>query len=313
MERCNYHVQFPQFIKAMRREARSEGYQVKCSHGGALQSLMHIMARDDLKQDRLDWLPRDIEVSTESDTIFFVGCAPYFDVVFRELDINTLEGVIAALRLLNRAHIPFKLLENERCCGHDLLLQGDREGFLALAQANLREFSRHGVKKIIINCPEGYNTIKVDYPKMLGETGIEVFHLLDVIAPLVQSGNLNPPRLEKRATYHDPCGLGRVARRFDEPRSILKCIPGLELVEMEQSRERALCCGASPWAHCGAVHRQIQEQRLDQAEAVGADLLVTACPKCQIHLRCAQRIRSKDSSQVELRDLASLLVPPIDD
>ena len=309
MERCNYHVQFPQFIKAMRREAQSQGYQVKCSHGGALQSLMHIMARDDLKQDRLDWLPRDIEVSTESDTIFFVGCAPYFDVVFRELDINTLECVIAALRLLNRAHIPFKLLENERCCGHDLLLQGDREGFLALAKANRQEFSLHGVKKIIISCPEGYNTIKVDYPKMLGETGIEVFHLLDVIAPLVQSGNLNPPRLEKRATYHDPCGLGRVARRFDEPRSILKCIPGLELVEMEQSRERALCCGASPWAHCGAVHRQIQEQRLDQAEAVGADLLVTACPKCQIHLRCAQRIRGKDSSQVELRDLASLLTP----
>jgi heterodisulfide reductase subunit D len=306
VERCNYRVDFPEFIHQLRAEALDEGASLHCSHGGALQALMHLMSRDDLRQDRLDWLPEDIELSEDSDTIFFVGCAPYFDVVFSDLEVNTLAGVRGALRLLNRAGIPFKLLANERCCGRDLLVQGDTEGFLALARANIEEFRRHGVKKIITNCPEGHNTLKDDYPRALGDTGIEVKHLTEVVAPLLQNGELTLGSAEKRATYHDPCTLGRCSRIFDEPREILQAIEGLDLVEMEQNREKSLCCGASPWVRCGAVNRQIQEQRLAQAEAVEAEVMVTACPKCQIHLKCAQRSGNGKAPQVDIQDLASL-------
>ena len=312
VERCNYHVKFPEFIRALRWEACAEGAQVQCSHGGALQALMHMMAREDLQQERLGWLPQDIEFSEQSDTLFFVGCAPYFDVLFSDLGVNTLEGVKGALRLLNRAQIPFNLLDNERCCGRDLLLQGDREGFMALARANTEEFARRGIKKIIASCPECYYTLKVDYPSMLGDMGINVVHLTEVLAPLIQSGELDLGRLEKRVTYHDPCTLGRCARIFDEPRRLLEAVAGLELAEMEQNREMALCCGASPWVHCGAVNRQIQGQRLAQAEATGADMLVTACPKCQIHLKCAQKGSDGQVSQIEIQDLACLIARSLD-
>lgn len=312
VERCNYRVGFPEFINALRWEARAQGYQMQCSHGGALQALMHMMAQENLRQDRLGWLPPDIELSNECDTMFFVGCAPYFDVIFTDLGLNALEGTKGALKLLNRAQTPFKLLENERCCGHDLLLQGDRAGFIALGRANMEEFARHGIKKIITSCPECYYTLKVDYPNILGENGIEVLHLTQVIAPLVQGGELNLGSLEKRATYHDSCMLGRCSGLFDEPRTVLEAVAGLELVEMEQNRERSLCCGASPWAHCGAVNRQIQEWRLAQAEATGADILVTACPKCQIHLRCAQKIGGEKTPQVDIQDLAALLALSLD-
>ena len=305
-ERCNYHVRFPDFIHALRFEALSQGSQLQCSHGGALQALMHLMARDDLKQNRLGWLPPDVELSEDSDTIFFVGCAPYFDVLFNDLGVNTLEGVKGALRLLNRANVPFKLLANERCCGRDLLHQGDREGFLALARANVEEFARHGVKKIITNCPEGHHTLKVDYPNALGATGIQVLHLTEVIAPLLRSGELRLGGTDKRVTYQDPCTLGRCSRIFEEPREILRAVEGLELVEMEQNREGSLCCGASPWVHCGAVNRQIQEQRLTQAEATKASILVTACPKCEIHLKCAQASGDGDVPGIEIQDLARL-------
>lgn len=305
-ERCNYRVRFPDFIHALRFEALEEGAELQCSHGGALQALMHMMGRRDLRQDRLGWLPQDIRLSEGCDTIFFVGCAPYFDVIFSELGVNTLAGVEGALRLLNRAQIPFDILTNERCCGRDLLLQGDREGFLALARANMEEFSRHGVKRIITGCPEGHYTLKVEYPRVLGGTGIEVLHLTQVIAPLLRNGDLSLGRLETSVTYHDPCTLGRCSRIFDEPREILSAVEGLELVEMEQNRDKALCCGASPWIHCGAVNRQIQEERLAQAEATQADILVTACPKCQIHLKCAQKSGNGKPSQVEIEDLASL-------
>ncbi|MEE8469751.1 MAG: (Fe-S)-binding protein [Dehalococcoidia bacterium] len=306
VERCNYRVKFPEFVHALRAEALAEGARPQCSHGGALQALTHLMSREGLQQDRLGWLPQDTELSEKCDTIYFVGCAPYFDVVFGHLDVNTLEGVKGALRLLNRAQVPFDILPNERCCGRDLLVQGDRDGFVSMARANTQEFAARAVKKIITNCPECYYALKVDYPKILGTTGIEVVHLTQVIAPLVQNGELSLGRMERRGTYHDPCALGRCSRVFDEPRQIMSALAGLELVEMELSREKALCCGAIPWVHCGAVNRQIQEQRLAQAKATGADILVTSCPKCQIHLKCAQKSGDGKMTQIEIQDLASL-------
>lgn len=312
VERCNYHVKFPKFIHSLRAESLAEGAQIQCSHGEALQTMMHLMARGDLQQKRLGWLPKDVSLSPQSDTLFFVGCAPYFDALFSDLGVNTLEGVKGALKLLNRAQVPFNIIADERCCGRDLLLQGDRKGFAALAKANMEQFARHGVKRIITNCPECYYTLKVDYPSMLGGSGIEVVHLSQVIAPLVQSGKLSLGKLEKRVTYQDPCTLGRCSRIFDEPRQILGAVAGLELVEMEQSREKALCCGATSWLQCGAVNRQIQKQRFTQAEASGAEILVTACPKCQIHLRCAQKSSDGKNARVEIQDLASLAARSLD-
>ena len=312
VERCNYRVRFPEFIHHLRAEALEDGAIPKCSHGGALQALMHMMSREDLQQKRMDWLPDDIELSDESDTVFFVGCAPYFDVLFDDLGVKTLEGVEGALRLLNRAQIPFKLLANERCCGRDLLVQGDRGGFMALARANMEDFKRQGVKRIITNCAEGHYTLKVDYPRALGNTGIEVKHLTEVIAPMLTAGELTLGTVDKKITYHDPCTLGRCSRVFDEPRQVLHAIKGLELVEMEQNREKALCCGSSPWVACGSVNRQIQGQRLAQAEATGAEVMVTTCPKCQIHLKCAQKSSDGKTARVEIQDLASLAARSLD-
>jgi heterodisulfide reductase subunit D len=311
-ERCNYQVKFPEFINALRTEAVKEGARVQCSHGGALQATMHMMAGKKLLQNRLDWLPEDIVLTEQSDTRFFVGCAPYFDVIFADLGVKTVEGIIGALRLLNKAQIPFNLLANERCCGRDLLLQGDREGFLALAQANMAEFSRHGVKRIITYCPECYSCLKLEYPKALGSNNIEVVNLVELIAPLVKEKKLTLGKLSRQVTYHDPCTLGRGFRIFDAPRLLLTSMSGLKLVEMEYNRERALCCGANPWAYCNTVNRQVQGQRLNQAKSARAETLVTACPKCMIHLKCAQKSEDCQVAQIEIQDLAALLAASLD-
>ncbi len=309
LERCNYQVKFPQFITSLRAEAVQDGARVQCSHGGALQAAMRMMSHKGINQERLDWLPEDIVLTEQSDTRFFVGCAPYFDVVFADLGVKTLDGVIAALRLLNKAGIPFNLLANERCCGRDLLLQGDEEGFRALAKANAAEFSRHGVKKIITYCPECYSALKNEYPKVTGGTGIEVISLVEVLAPVAKDKKIVAGKLNKKVTYHDPCTLGRGFRVFDPPRQLLQSINGVQLVEMENNREKSLCCGANPWAHCSAVNRQVQGQRLAQAAGSGADVLVTACPKCQIHLTCAQKSEDLKTKNIQIKDLASLLAP----
>lgn len=304
MERCNYNVKFTEFIKFLRYRALSQGTDIKCSHSGIPHVTMHMMANRNIRQNRLDWLPPDIGVTEQSDTVFFVGCAPYFDVIFDDLNAKTLEGTKGALKLLNHGKIPFTLLSNERCCGRDLLLLGDTEEFLALAQANFDEFTRQGIKRIITSCPECYYTLKVDYPKYLKNWNMNVTHLTEIIAPLLAKGQFNMSKRKHRVTYHDPCTLGRYSRIFQQPRDIINAIPGLTLVEMADNREKALCCGANPWAFCGAVNKLIQKERLKQAKDTGSEIMLTACAKCQIHLKCAQKnAENNDVCQIEVQDI----------
>jgi len=267
---------------------------------------MHLMTGETVKQRRLDWLPSHIKLSEQHDTIFFVGCAPYFDIMFKDLEVNTLEGVKSALRLMNRAQIEFNLLADELCCGRDLLLEGDKEGFMALAKANADEFNRLGVKKIITSCPECYYALKVDYPRMLGKPIAEVLYWTEIVAPLLEKGEMILGSVKKKVTYQDPCTLGRGLRIFNSPRQVLGAINDLELVEMQPNRETALCCGASSWVHCGAANRLIQDERLAQSEATGAEVLVTSCPKCRIHLTCTQKSRNGKTPKIDIQDLAVL-------
>jgi Fe-S oxidoreductase len=307
MERCNYNVKYTDFIRALRHKALKAGTEIHYNHGGTPHAVMHMMSHKEIKQNRINWIPNDIKIHERSDTAFFTGCAPYFDVLLNNLEINTVEGIKGALKLLNHADIPFTVLPNERCCGRDLILLGDTEGFLALARANMQEFNRRGIENIITSCPECYYTLKVDYPKFLDKWDINVVHITEKLAPLLESGQIKLGNLKQKVTFQDPCTLGRYSRIFDEPRDILKSIGDLEIAEMDNNQETALCCGASPWAHCGSVNKLIQKERLAQAGATGASLLVTACPKCQIHFKCAQNnTADSDVSQIEICDLYEL-------
>ena len=308
MERCNYNVQFTDFIRALRNKALNQGVEVKYSHGGTPQAIMRMMGHHEIKQNRLKWLPQDIKVLKKSETAFFVGCAPYFDILFKDIGVKTIAGVVGALRLLNKADIPFTLLPNERCCGRDLLVLGDTDGFISLARENLAEFNRKGIKRIITACPEGYYTFKVDYPRYLQNwNNIEVVHISELIAPLAQSGKITFESTGQKVTFHDPCTLGRYSRIFEEPRTMLEAIDGMELLEMPDNREKSLCCGASPWAFCGSVNKLVQKERLSQAGDTGADVLVTACPKCQIHLKCAQKnTENYNVNQIEIKDICDI-------
>jgi Fe-S oxidoreductase len=206
------------------------------------------------------------------------------------------------MRLLNAGNISYKLLENERCCGHDLLLSGDLQGFLDLGQANIAEFENNGIKKLIVSCPECYYTLKVDYPRHFENWNMEIQYITELPGILNLAGTRKTPSARK-ATYHDSCRMGRYFKMFDGPRRLLGSVVDIELVEMENNRESALCCGASPWMFCGSVNKQIQDERLRQAGDTGADLLVTSCPKCQIHLKCSQVSASANGNKIEIADI----------
>ena len=66
-------------------------------------------------------------------------------------------------------------------------------------------------------------------------------------------------------------------------------IPEMAFKEMKNSGRSAMCCGNCGFINCDAYSKQIQVQRLQEARATRSDLLITACPKCMIHLTCAIR------------------------
>lgn len=303
MIRCNYSVSYVDMIRHLRMKSRENGTEPLYSHGCVTEAVMHLMGNEKIKQVRNDWIPSDIQIDGSCKSAFFVGCAPYFDIIFQELNVHLTAGVVGAMRLLNHAGVPFTVLDNERCCGHDLILAGDLKGFLKLGKANHEELKMRGVEKIITACPECYYTFKMDYPKYIEGWDLQIVHLAELPEIHTIKGKAN----SMRATYHDPCTLGRGLKIYDAPRKLLTDVAGMEIVEMENNHENSLCCGASPWIFCGAVNKQIQDERLGQAKSTGVDQLVTSCPKCLIHLTCAARFSNGKYDDLKIVDLYQLV------
>lgn len=290
-ERCPMDVDYPELLRQVRCEARSRhAGEPACAHGGTLQSLMRLMATPGLQQNRLDWVGDDLEVAEVGEVLLFVGCLPYFDAYFREFDVGPLKVARGAVRLLNRAGIVPALRTDERCCGHDLLWAGDRESYRGLAELNVEAIRESGAETVVTTCAECYRTLRFDYPEVSGPHPWRVVHLSEWLVEALEAGELElgaGDGAERVVTYHDPCRLGRHGGVFDAPRQVLRGLPGVSLVEMDRSRERALCCGTSAWLECDSTSRAIQAERLTSAAATEAATLVTCCPKCNIHFNCA--------------------------
>lgn len=304
-ERCPQGVDYCAFVRGVRALVRREGDLVPCSHGGLLQTVMRLMADPVHWPDRLGWLQEGLQTSTDGEVLYFVGCLPYFEVVFSSQGVAAAEIARSVVRLLNASGERPQVLADERCCGHDLLWEGDVETFRRLAEQNQRLIRASQAKRIVTACPECARTLALDYPAFGYDLGVEVLHLSQWLARALKEGRLTLARREQRLTYQDPCRLGRHLGEYEAPRAVLAALG--ELVEMEPSGRLAQCCGTSAWTACGAVNKALQVERLEHARATGADLLVTACVKCQIHFRCVLSTAGVDEgSRIEVVDLAQV-------
>ncbi len=302
-ERCPTNINFPEFMRNLREEAVKRGLAPTLTHHGMLQTVMELQAQG-VKQKKTDWAREAGKIADTGDVFFFVGCMPYFNVIFRDLGVDSLSIGKNVIKILNAAGIMPVVSDEEACCGHDMLWNGKPEIFKKLGAKNIELIRSSGAKKVVFSCPEGYYTFKHHYPQYFGDLGFEVVHFYDYLEKMIADGALKLANGAKAYTYHDPCRLGRMAKVYDSPRSILKSLAGGEFKEMERNRENAVCCGTTGWANCSSCSKQIQVERLKEAKATGAQTLVTACPKCQIHLSCA--LANLDM-KLEIKDLTTLI------
>ena len=312
-DRCPSAVNFPEFIRDIRWVLNSSKEIKDEAHGGFFGSLARTMTSPGLEGKRWDWLPDEIKTDPESKTLFLGGCAAYFDVFFgRSLSPKTKESIADSLRLLNFFDVNPMVLNDERCCGHDLLWSGDKENFMKLARLNIDAIHKSGAEQVIVSCPEGYRTYTRDYPALGFEMNFEVVYILDFLEQEIDKGAVGFNALNKKITFQDPCRLSRHEDRADLPRKLLNRLNAKQFTEMSDSGAGAICCGNCAWTGCDSFSKALQVRRLRQAKDTESDILVTACPKCGIHLKCAMKdpFFGKDV-EIETMDLTSLLAKTI--
>jgi Fe-S oxidoreductase/coenzyme F420-reducing hydrogenase delta subunit len=303
---CPYKVDYTGFIRGMREEAVELGAAPLCSQGGVIHAVQRIMAKADLKQNRLGWVKKDMKIADKGDVFYFVGCLPHYDAIFYDRQGLRLQNICeSAVRIMNKAGVVPVVSNEEKCCGHDLNWTGDEGNFEKLMDHNLELIRKSGAKKVVFTCPECYRTFKMDYQDLAGDMEFELVHISDFIKQLADSGQLKLQAAVKPSftfTYHDSCRLGRHSGIYDSPRELAKAFSGAKFVEMENTKDKAVCCGVSAWSNCNAISKKIQVDRVIEAKRVGADRLLMFCPKCQIHMKCAVQDKVPvDPSMVDVK------------
>ncbi len=309
--RCPQGVRYTEFVRGLRPELPAEA-RWSCPHGAVFQESARWAADGAVNGRNTSWLEDDLTVAEEGEVGLFVGCLPLFDVVFgAELGVRMVEIARSAVKLLNHFGIEPVVLADERCCGHDLLWSGEENTFEKLAVANSSAFEERGVRHLLTTCAECCRTWSLDYPQFVEGYRPRVQHFSEFLAERIEGDEVSFRHLGDvgSLTYHDPCRLGRQLGVFDAPRKVMAALPGSDVVEMERSRADAQCCGTPGFIQCNRDSRRLQARRLESAVASGASTMITACPKCLIHFRCAQaedRLTHRQGAELQIEDLTVL-------
>ncbi|MDX9871520.1 MAG: (Fe-S)-binding protein [Clostridia bacterium] len=240
----------------------------------------------------LDDQQKSALLKEQAEVIYFTGCvSSLFPQVYKIPQSLT--------AILQKAGVDFTVLGGEEwCCGYPLYGGGQGEEALAeYARYNLELFKSKGAKTVLVSCPTCLYVFKKIYPKLTGEDlGIKVQHYSEYLTDLLKTGQFSFDTTETVVTYHDPCDLGRKSHITEEPREILKNLPGVKLVEMRFTREESKCCGGGGNLEMlnAELSGEIAQNRVAEANDTGAQYLLTTCQQCKRTLQGgARRARAR--------------------
>ena len=274
---CPQQVDFLNFIK----EERAGKKPLEIAHLGVFTELAELSSK--LGDNILD-------KSGDSKYGYFPGCVDSLGLLLHDIKTDFGEITSSSLKLLDKIGIKPRMM-NMKCCGHDVLWQGKKEAFDRLKSSNNKYIKDSGIDTLITSCAECYRTFSKDY-----DMGIKVVHISELLDKL----GLN---IDAKVTYHDPCRLGRHMGVYDAPRKALTS-NGVKIIEMEHSKENALCCGVSSFMNCNEQTKALRIARMNEAEATGAKTLITTCSKCLAHFNCLKTekdaIKTYDFDVVDL-------------
>jgi Fe-S oxidoreductase len=237
----------------------------------------------------------------DAEYLYFVGCAGAFD------DRNK-KTTQAFARLLKKAGVDFACLAQEEPCNGDSARRlGNEYLFQSMAQMAVETFNGYNVKKVIVNCPHCFNTIKNEFVQFGGN--YEVVHAADLMKQLIESGKLTlNGGFGKRTVYHDSCYYGRFNGVYDEPRTVLRS-SGAKVEEVPGHHHNfGRCCGAGGgrmWVEEPADKR-VNLLRTDEALQANPEVIAVSCPFCMTML--SDGIKAKDlEDRVQTLDVMEIV------
>jgi Fe-S oxidoreductase len=232
--------------------------------------------------------------------LYFICCTAAYD--------TRVQSVARALvQCFRQIGYDFATIGNEEtCCGSEIRRMGEEGLFEMLMEQNSESFKKYDITSIVTTSPHCYNAIKNDY----AQDDLSVNHYTQVLAEVLHEKNPFTGQLNKVITYHDPCFLGKQNGIFDEPREILKSIPGVTFIDFDRSRERSLCCeggGGRMWVEASDQGPRLAETRITDAAEMGAEILATACPFCLLTLEDAAKTTGNEE-KLRVMDISEILV-----
>ncbi len=265
------------------------------------------------REERIDIYPPHLkekvqkgELKSKAQTLLFMGCVPSY------LDMKMVPSLI---KPLDAAKVDYTTLATEEgCCGFPLFLMGSSE-FESHAEKLIKKIKDTKARELVTPCAGCFKAFKKIYPK-IGDLGVDVYHSVQYLEKLITEGRIKlGGNLGKKVTYHDPCDLGRTFQIFEEPRDILKNIPGLEYVEMARNRLQARCCGGGGGlqANDPEMAVDIATERVRDALSVGAEIIVSGCAACKDNLRKGARaIPKQERGKIKVMDITEMVAKCIE-
>lgn len=262
------------------------------------------------QSDRLKWTENlDITVPVASeknnfDVLYWVGCAGAFDARYQNVSRSVAQ-------LLDKAKVNYAVLGKEEKCNGDSARRLGNE-FLAqtLIKENVETMKKYNFKKILVSCPHCMQTIGNEYKAFGGD--YEVVHHSEFISELVNEKKIEieeTKKIDTKITYHDSCYLGRYNNIYEEPRDLLKQVNNGDIIEMERSKDKGLCCGAGGgrmWME-EKIGKKINIERTEEALRTNADVISTACPFCMTMMTDGVKEKGR-SEDVKVKDFAELIL-----
>lgn len=247
------------------------------------------------------WLPENTRIAEKAAIAYYAGCTGAY---------SAQPMVRGDVQVLDAIGEPFTMLppEEEVCCGFPLFISGQHDMLEDLTKRLVNAYKAKGVKVLLSSCPCCVNIMARDWPLFYGqELPFKIRHMTQFVADALKKGRLRIRKeVKEKLIYHDPCYLSRGVGVIEEPRAVLRSIPGIELLEFDLHGLSSRCCGSG-----GAARKVFAENAnamgrltIDEAVEKKADRLIFSCPACYAQVSEAMVGYEK---QITITDIMELL------
>jgi Fe-S oxidoreductase len=254
-------------------------------------------------ESRNDWTVytgAEVKTKDKADLVYFVGCVTSYSGRLQEIPTSV-------TAILNHVGEDWTLLKDEWCCGHPLKVAGDKKRLKETVEHNVKIIEETGATRVVSGCPGCCLALKQEYLEVVGrKPNFEVIHFSELLDQYIEEGKLKIPHVKKKVTYHDPCELGRMLGIYTPPRRVINSING-GVIEPEENREDGVCCGSGGLLKAVnmPLSQNVADKRLKDLAKTEAQMIVSACPSCDLNLMEASLRINTDLPVVDIAVLVA--------